>query len=246
MIYENYRVFLGSLLIAIIIHVFGIFMFQVRDELLPSWKITQVLFIDDLFVMKSSPPEISTDKLNSIPSFVSLPETSFILNQKSSIQFNRIKYYKEQEEEALFKEAQKLIAREAYYFKNELDASMFLPLKETKPDLRSLLVNTSKQMNIKRSTGFRVFYKGMNKIQIEKQHDDLFKFISELSFKPKKVLTLFLSYTEKNELINCHIDESSGIVEFDNEVLRYLKAKILPIQTPKVKFRGQLIIKWIE
>ncbi|EKD28218.1 MAG: hypothetical protein ACD_79C00385G0006 [uncultured bacterium] len=243
MIRSESGILLWSIAIAFALHSLGLYIVQIKDTAFISWKLTKVTLLDGNYISKSSPPKSSIDKKNSIPSFVSLPGTGLMLSQKNGFNVDKIQYHKDSEEEDFFNEAKKMISEEEYFFSHELDSEDYLPIAEnhTRPDdfLLEKIINTETSER----KGIQITYRGANRVKIESKFSFFAKELDRFQFDRDKQIIILVSFNENFQLVNCQIDRSSGNPELDKEVMRLLKATIIPSSNTKVNFRGQLIIK---
>jgi len=240
-------VFFKAFLIAAFIHFAGFYIIQIKGDVDVAYPFIDIVYVDDLSVLKKSPPAVTSDEQTLIPSFISLPEGS-TLNTSVDENFNikNMSYFAFKEDEDLFRNAHKMIADEAFFFESELDANKFLPIKNKISKYIPLETDdTDKGIKSSGLAGYQFSYFGKNKEVILHRYKNLLIKIEDIQQKPLKALVLNLSFSEKNELISCRLDKSSNTKAFDQEVIRILKSYIKPLSSSsQVASTGRFSISW--
>ena len=237
------RVFIFFLLFAASLHVFGIMIFSIKKPEVVNWKITEVSFLPD-FQKKTVPSEFTSDKPISSP--ISLPENTVSLREKMFFTVNQIRYSPLEEGDEYFKEAKKMIAEEAYYFETELPAEHFLPLEENQLDRYQPFPSPGEKPGINTLAKYKMEYQGKNKALVEMQFSFLTTALEKLQARPISVLVILVSFSKKNEILHCQIDQTSGDPEFDQALLRLFQSAILPSKNRRVEYRGRFMIEPVK
>jgi hypothetical protein len=235
------RVFIFCLLVAASLHAFGMVLLSIKEPEVLDWGITEVSFFPDI-LERTAPPEFTAGKPISAPSFISLPENSVSLKEKMFINVNQIRYFGPAEADDYFKEAQKLIAQEAYYFEPELPAEHFLPLEENQLARYQPFPLIEEKSGIKTLTRYKMEYQGKNKALVERQFSFLTTAIEKWKVPPPSQLVILVSFSKKNEVLHCQIDQTSGNPEFDQNILRLFQSTILPSKNRLVEYRGRFMV----
>ncbi|MBN2145165.1 MAG: hypothetical protein JW774_11125 [Candidatus Aureabacteria bacterium] len=242
--WEN-RIFSFCLLLALGLHAFGMMIISIRTPVVQELSITEVSLLQD-FQERIAPKAFTTDKPIAAPSFISLPESNAGFKEKMFFHVNQIRGFAPVEGDEYFKEAEKMIAEEAYYFEPELNAERFLPLEENQIALYRPFPLTEDKSEMKIPFRYRMEYQGRNKTEIEDKFAFLRNKIIKLKASSSSPLVILVSFSDKNEILHCQIDQSSGDSAFDQKILRSFQSTILPLKNRKISFRGRFIIHSME
>lgn len=230
------------IVLSLFVHVMAVFIITIKDVEFNSIEFTSFEFIGDQYDPQLKAPEITNDKTNSIPAFVSLPETDLLDQSKSGIP-DKIKLFRPFEDDDFFKEVKKIIDEEKYFIEKELKSNVHLPLKETQKNLKPKISDIfyTQEKNNKIEYQYELIYSGPKKVMLKNKFDFLQEQLSKMLHQKVNEMIVIVEFDDDLELVNCHIDQSSGNIQFDEEIVRRLKSISKPMN--EASYKGQLSIK---